>query len=108
MKTRNILITGGLGFIGSHISNMLMGDNNVVIVDDLSTGKYGQYLNPSHENLEIIKKDICEVDWYDVLDGVDYIFHLAAMASVPLSIDEPLRCNEVNLDATLKTVGGCG
>lgn len=89
MKNRNILITGGLGFIGSHISNMLMDDNNVVIVDDLSTGNINNLLNPNHENLEIIKKDICEIDWDEALDGVDYIFHLAAMASVPLSIDEP-------------------
>ena len=106
MKNRNILITGGLGFIGSHISNMLMEDNNVVIVDDLSTGNIDNLLNPNHENLKIIKKDICEVDWDGVLNGIDYIFHLAAMASVPKSIDEPVRCNEVNLDATVKLLGG--
>ncbi len=83
-----------------------MDDNNVVIVDDLSTGNIDNLLNPDYENLEIIKKDICEVDWDEVLDGVDYIFHLAAMASVPLSIDEPVRCNEVNLDATVKLLEG--
>lgn len=63
MKNRNILITGGLGFIGSHISNMLMEDNNVVIVDDFFTENIDNLLNPNHEKLEIIKKDICEVDW---------------------------------------------
>lgn len=102
MENKNILITGGLGFIGSHISNMLMEDNNVVIVDDLSTGNINNLNNPNHDNLEIIEEDICEVDWDSVLNGIDYIFHLAAMASVPLSVDEPIRCSEVNLDATVK------
>lgn len=102
MKNKNILITGGLGFIGSHISNMLVEDNNVVIVDNLSTGNINNLNNPNHDNMEIIKDDICEVDWNYMLDGIDYIFHLAAMASVPLSVDEPIRCNEVNLDATVK------
>lgn len=102
MKNKNILITGGLGFIGSHISNMLVEDNNVVIVDDLSTGNINNLNNPNHDNLDIIEEDICEVDWDNILNGIDYIFHLAAMASVPLSVDEPIRCNDVNLDATVK------
>lgn len=102
MKNKNILITGGLGFIGSHISNILIDDNNVVIVDDLSTGTINNLNNPNHENLKIITEDICEVDWDDVTEGVDYIFHLAAMVSVPLSVDDPIKCNDVNLDATVK------
>lgn len=106
MNNKNILVTGGLGFIGSYISNILMEDNNIMIVDDLSTGNIDNLQNPNHENLEIIKKDICKVDWEDVLGGIDYIFHLAAMASVPLSIDNPVRCNEVNIDATVKLLDG--
>ena len=102
MKKKNILITGGLGFIGSHISNMLMEDNHIIIVDNLSTGNINNLINPNHDNLEIIKKDICEIDWNDILTDIDYIFHLAAMASVPLSIDAPIKCNEVNLNATVK------
>ncbi len=102
MKKKNILITGGLGFIGSHISNMLMKDNHTIIVDNLSTGNINNLINPNHDNLEIIKKDICEIDWDDILTDIDYIFHLAAMASVPLSIDAPVKCNEVNLNATVK------
>ena len=101
MKKKNILITGGLGFIGSHISNMLMEDNHIIIVDNLSTGNINNLINPNHDNLEIIKKDICEIDWNDILTDIDYIFHLAAMASVPLSIDAPIKCNEVNLNATI-------
>ncbi|WP_296866660.1 NAD-dependent epimerase/dehydratase family protein [uncultured Methanobrevibacter sp.] len=102
MKNKNILITGGLGFIGSHISNIVVEDNNVTIVDNLSSGNINNLDYPNHENLEIIKEDICNVDWDEVTLDVDYIFHLAAMASVPLSIDEPVRCNEVNLNATVR------
>ena len=102
MKKKNILITGGLGFIGSHISNKLMKDNRIIIVDNLSTGNINNLLNPNHKNLKIIKKDICEIHWDDILNDIDYIFHLAAMASVPLSIDAPVKCNEVNLNATIK------
>lgn len=78
-----------------------MKDNNVVIVDDLSTGNIDNILNPDHEKPEDYLKGHLRIDWDEVLDGVDYIFHLAAMASVPLSIDEPVRCNTANLDTTV-------
>ena len=102
MLNKNILITGGLGFIGSHISNMLVENNNITILDNLSTGNIYNLDNPHHENLEIIKEDICEVNLNELTKDIDYIFHLAAMASVPLSIDEPIKCNEINLNATVK------
>ena len=101
MKNKNILITGGLGFIGSHIADELMDDNNITIVDNLSTGKLNNLKNPEHDNLEIIKEDIRNTNFDDLTSGKDYIFHLAAMASVPLSVDEPLECNDINLSATV-------
>ena len=102
MKNKNILITGGLGFIGSHIVNELINDNNVIIIDNLSTGNINNIKNPTHENLEIIKQDIRDVDFNKLTSKIDYIFHLAAMASVPLSIDKPIECNDVNVNATIK------
>lgn len=101
MKNKNILITGGLGFIGSHIANELLNDNQIVIVDNLSTGNLNNINNPNHENLKIIKEDIRNVDLDEVTSDIDYIFHLAAMASVPLSIDRPVECNDINLNATI-------
>ncbi len=102
MKNKNILITGGAGFIGSHITDTLINDNEVTIVDNLSTGniKNLKYLN--HDNLNFIEADICNTNLDDVTSGIDYIFHLAAMASVPLSVENPIKCNEINVDATLK------
>ena len=101
MDNKNILITGGLGFIGSHIANMLVDTNKIIIVDNLSTGNINNINNPHHENLTIINEDICDMDWNGIMEGVDYIFHLAAMASVPLSVDKPVECNEINLEASV-------
>ena len=102
MKNKNILVTGGLGFIGSHISNELLKDNKVIIIDNLSTGNINNLNNPEHENLKIIKQDIRNVNFDDLTSGIDYIFHLAAMASVPLSVDKPVECCEINVNATVK------
>lgn len=102
MKNKNILITGGLGFIGSHIANSLIDDNNITIIDNLSTGKLNNLKNPSHDNLTVIKEDIRNTNLCEITSDIDYVFHLAAMASVPLSIDEPIECTDINLNATVK------
>ena len=57
MKNKNIIITGGLGFIGSHIADELIENNKVTIIDNLSSGKVENLKNPSHENLTIIKNN---------------------------------------------------
>ena len=102
MKNKNILITGGLGFIGSHIANELLNDNKVIILDNLSTGNINNLNDAQHENLKIIKEDIRNTNLDELTSGIDYIFHLAAMASVPLSIDKPVECNDINLNGTIK------
>ena len=102
MNNKNILITGGMGFIGSHIANELLENNEVVILDNLSTGNINKLNNPNHENLKIIEEDIRNTDLDDLTSDIDYIFHLAAMASVPLSIDKPIECSDINLNATIK------
>ena len=102
MKNKNILITGGLGFIGSHITEELLDDNNITIIDNLSTGNINNLANPNHGNLKIIKQDIREANFEELTKEIDYIFHLAAMASVPLSIEKPIECNDINLNSTLK------
>lgn len=101
MKNKNILITGGAGFIGSHIANELMDDNNITIIDNLSTGNIKNLKSPEHENLNFIKEDICNTNFDDITSDIDYIFHLAAMASVPLSVEKPEECNEININATV-------
>ena len=107
MKKNKVLITGGLGFIGSHIVDEVIKDNEVIIIDNKSTGKIENLKNPNHGNLTLIEKDLNEVNLDKVLINVDYVFHLAAMASVPLSIDNPIKSTNDNLNATIKLLNAC-
>jgi UDP-glucose 4-epimerase len=102
MKNKNILITGGTGFIGSHIADELIKDNDITIIDNLSTGNIKNLKHPEHENLKIIRQDIRRADLDRLTEGIDYIFHLAAMSSVPLSVENPVECTEINLNSTVK------
>ena len=102
MKNKNILITGGAGFIGSHIADELMENNNITIVDNLSTGNMKNLKTPEHENLTFVEADIRNADLDELTSDIDYIFHLAAMASVPLSVEKPEECNDVNVNATVR------
>ncbi len=102
MENKNIVVTGGLGFIGSHIVDELIETNNITIIDNKSTGKIENLKYPKHENLEIIIGDLNELNLDEILKDKNYIFHLAAMASVPLSVDKPVECNKNNITATIK------
>ncbi len=87
-----ILVTGGAGFIGSHlVEELLRQGRRVRIVDDLSTGK--------RENVraELVECDVSKAP----LDDVDVVFHLAAIPSVPRSVAKPLESNAANATGTL-------
>lgn len=102
MQNKNIVVTGGLGFIGSHLVDELVDKNQVTIIDNKSTGKLDNLNNPQHENLEIITGSITELDLNNIFEGKDYVFHHAAMASVPLSVDHPQDAHHINATGTLK------
>ena len=102
MEGKDVVVTGGLGFIGSHIVDELVKANNVTIIDNFSSGKLNNLDNPEHENLEIIEADLNDVDLNEIFNGKDYVFHLAALASVPGSVADPLEYNKTNVDATVK------
>lgn len=107
MEGKKILVTGGLGFIGSHLVDMLIENNNITIIDNFSTGNIDNLSYPNHENLKIIKEDLNEADLEEILKDKDYVFHLAANASVPGSVADPLQYNKNNIDATLKLLIAC-
>lgn len=107
MRNKNILITGGLGFIGSHITNSLIDNNNIFIIDNLSTGKLEYLNNQNHENMTLIKEDLGKLDLNKYLKDIDFVFHLAAMVSVPSSIDNPIKCNQENVNNTIKLLNAC-
>ena len=107
MENKEIVVTGGCGFIGSHIVGELLENNKVTIIDNLSSGKMENLENPNHENLTLIEEDLLDCDLEEILKGKDYVFHLAAKVSVPGSVAEPLDYNETNIDATLKLLMAC-
>ena len=91
------LVTGGAGFIGSNLVDRLIDDgHDVVIVDNLSTGK----VENINKKAKFHNIDISKDNFYSIFEGVDVVFHLAALARVQPSIDEPLEYHKVNVDGT--------
>jgi Nucleoside-diphosphate-sugar epimerases len=87
VKDKNVIVTGGLGFIGSHLTDRLLKDGNMVtVIDDCSTGSINNLTMKDHENLKIIKGNITKLDLEKIFKGKDYIFHQAALASVEESV----------------------
>jgi len=103
INATTILVTGGAGFIGSHIVDRLVDlGADVVVLDDLSSGKL-ENLAQNQEKVKFIKGDIRnEKDLEAALDGVDAVSHQAAWRSVPKSVNKPWEYNEVNVGGTLK------
>ncbi len=96
------LVTGGAGFIGSHIvRGLLAKGHHVRVLDDLSTGKE-ENLREVVTAIEFVAGDIRDMPTVErAMRGVEVVFHLAARASVPRSIEEPRAANEVNVSGTL-------
>jgi len=93
-----ILVTGGAGFIGSHLVKALVENNyEVIVIDNLSTGKK-EYLP---ENIEFYQKDITEEGAFDEIEGVDTIIHLAAQVDARASVDDPLFDAQNNIIGTI-------
>lgn len=103
MKNQRVLVTGGAGFIGSNLAEELTGENEVVILDDLSTGRMENIKELiKNDNVEFIRGSITNLNLLQrVLADIDYVFHLAAKPSVPESIKDPISNNNVNINGTL-------
>lgn len=99
---RRLAVTGGAGFIGSNLAGALAGENEVTVIDDLSTGRP---LNLKGINARLIQGSITDLELLEkAFTGVDCVFHLAAIASVQKSVEDPIRTNEVNIDGTLNVL----
>jgi UDP-glucose 4-epimerase len=98
----NVLITGGAGFIGSHLAARLQGEHAVRVLDDLSTGR--------RENLAGLRVELIEGSITDraavsrAVRDVEVVFHLAAMVSVPESMQRPDACVERNVTGLLNVL----
>ncbi|MDK1725884.1 NAD-dependent epimerase/dehydratase family protein [Dellaglioa algida] len=99
-----ILVTGGAGFIGSSLVDELIKDKNnaIVIVDDLSMGNRGNI--PNSERITFYEKSVCDYKFMEellILENFQFIYHLAAVASVADSIERPAYTHKVNSESTL-------
>jgi UDP-N-acetylglucosamine/UDP-N-acetylgalactosamine 4-epimerase len=101
---KKIVVTGGAGFIGSNLIEVLLQKNNqVVCLDNLATGKQ-ENIDPflANSNFTFIKGDIRNLnDCEKAVEGADYVLHEAALGSVPRSINDPITTNDVNVSGFL-------
>ncbi len=106
MKGKRVAITGGAGFIGSNLAEELATSNSVIIIDDLSTGKKENIVGLiEKDNVRFIQGSILVLGLLqECFRGVDFVFHLAALPSVPRSIKDPQATNEVNITGTLNVL----
>ncbi len=99
------LVTGGAGFIGSHIAEALVNEGHeVTVVDDLSTGKLSN-LHTFENRITFLQADIRDFDLMrQATQGVDVIFHEAAVASVAKSIENPIATDSINVGGTVSVL----
>jgi nucleoside-diphosphate-sugar epimerase len=99
---RLALVTGGAGFIGSHVVDGLLEQGwTVRVLDDLSSGREAN-LAAAGERVGFLRGDILDPGTLErAVAGVEVVFHQAAVPSVPVSLEEPVRTNAVNVDGTL-------
>lgn len=103
MTSRRLVVTGGAGFIGSNLAKELAQKHDVVIIDNLSTGRIGnlaqvhdiEFINGSITNFSLLK---------DVFTGAHGVFHQAALPSVQRSVNDPISTNVTNIDGTLNVL----
>jgi UDP-glucose 4-epimerase len=105
LKNKNVIVTGGMGFIGSHLTEKLLENNKVTVIDNGITGKIENISHLlDHRNLTLIKRSIVNLNLTEIFQGKDYVFHLAAIPSVPRSVKDPFSSNEANVTGTLNVL----
>src|SRR5215475_3291828 len=102
------VVTGGAGFIGSHIVEELLRRNETVtVIDNFSTGKR-ENVKPFEGAAEVIDADISQAkNLAQILKGAEYVIHQAAIPSVPKSIIDPVKSHEANVNGTLQLLMAC-
>src|SRR5437867_4732007 len=102
MPSVPVLVTGGAGFIGSHLTGTLLArGRRVRVLDDFSSGQ--RDFLPKHPELEVIAGDLRDPDVLQrVVAGVDVVYHQAALRSVPRSVEDPFSYHDVNVTGTMR------
>lgn len=102
----HFIVTGGAGFIGSHVTEeLLLAGHTVTAIDNLSAGSLQNL--PNHPGLKILQKNILSCEPQDFTEKIDGIAHLAATPSVTASWLQPLMVHHNNLSSTLAVIGLC-
>ncbi|MGQ9640620.1 MAG: SDR family NAD(P)-dependent oxidoreductase [Candidatus Bathycorpusculaceae bacterium] len=110
VRLSRVLVTGGAGFIGSHLVDRLLAEGfEVWVLDDFSVGRME---NVSHHEgvreFRLVRGDVRDVGLVEkVVGDVDAVFHLAALVDVALSVEDPVLFDEVNVVGTLNLLRAC-
>lgn len=104
---KKAVVTGGAGFIGSHMVRYLLDKNvEVLVIDDLSSGTLDNL--PDNVSIKKLSLHTCDIDKLtNLITGYDYVFHMAAFIQIIPSIENPLKYNNINVDGTLKLLMAC-
>jgi UDP-glucose 4-epimerase len=103
LKGKRVVVTGGAGFIGSHLVDALVPENDVTVLDDFSSGRMENLLGPAGHR--IVRGSVTRpAQLRLVFRGADVVFHLAARPSVPASVADPRGSSRANLDGTLNVL----
>ncbi len=105
---KNVIVTGGCGFIGSHlVEALLINDHHVTVVDNLSNGTTKNLFEAYQPGLKLDPKVLSRVRFFeanvtdfDAYKGADIVFHLAGLGSIPRSLERPLETHESNVRGT--------
>jgi len=106
LKDKRIVVTGGAGFIGSNLARNLCNNNEVIVIDNLITGNFNNIKDLVDKNkLNFINGSITDIDLLKKsLKGIDFVFHQAAIPSVPRSVKDPISSNNANINGTLNVL----
>jgi UDP-glucose 4-epimerase len=107
MEEYTALVTGGTGFIGSHLTDLLLKKGHeVIVLDNYSTGRRENLEHQKNNTaLQVVQADICEYHEIEpYFEKVDWVFHLAALADIVPSIEHPLEYHRSNVDGTINVL----
>src|SRR2546426_10115171 len=107
-RASRCLVTGGAGFIGSHVAERVVALGHPVrVVDNLSTGDEANLAGFDGE-IEFLRGDLCEARvCRSAVARIDVVFHLAALPSVPRSLKDPWASHDANVNATMRLLEAC-
>ncbi len=108
LKGKKILITGGAGFIGSHLIEKIIGQNEIIVFDNLHRNALAYTNLSNNKNLRFIKGDILDSNAVEKnIDNVDIVIHMAAIAGVPTVITKPAATLKVNIIGSYNILEVC-